>query len=130
VNDEQQHVWRNAEDRIWRAWYGALVAACAFLLLTVLVAGDQSVPRHNIWIAVADGLLTIALGWAMQHWKSRIAAGVLLLRTVFALVVWIRTGVWLSAVLSVAFATLYAYGLVGTIILHRLRRSNASMRSV
>ena len=130
MNDEQQRTWRLAEDRLWRAWYASLIGACAFLLLTLLVAQDPSIPRQRVWMAVGDAAITILLGWTMQRWRSRVAAALLLLQNIWAVIGWLRMGVWVSGAVTTGFGILYAYGLYATITMRRLAPSSSAMQGV
>jgi len=63
---------RRAEDRIWRAWYAALISGVATLLLTFWASRGPADDPNRVVISV-DALLTLLLGWLVSRYHSRIA---------------------------------------------------------
>ena len=118
--DEEFAARRAAEDRVWRAWYAALVAGCLSLILTGLTARSGSGTTPGLIFAAVDAMVTIGLGWAMQRWQSPIAAGLLTFRAVTGGAVALTQGSVVGGLVSIGvFGTLYFLGLRGTLALRR-----------
>lgn len=112
-----------AERRIDRAWYAALVAGCMSLILAGFnaVSMEQFGPGER-WM-VLDALLVLALAYGVVK-RSRGAAALLLMHLLLLRGVGLFTSPSLLATPFVLlFAYLYADGLRGTIDYHRLTRS-------
>ena len=118
--DEEFTARRAAEDRVWRAWYAALVAGCLSLILTGFTASNVSGAGPGLILAALDAVVTLGLGWAMQRWHSPIAAGLLTFRAVTGGAVALTQGSVVRGLVSIGvFGTLYFLGLRGTLALRR-----------
>ena len=118
--DDEFAARRAAEDRVWRAWYAALIAGVWSLIVTGFAARSESLTTPGLMVVSLDAIATLALGWAMQHWKSRFAAGLLTFRAISGGAVALTQGLVLRGVVSIAvFGTLYFLGLRGTMVLQR-----------
>ena len=119
---------RRAEDRIWRAWYAALISGVGGLLLTFWASrGPADDPRHVV-ISV-DAVLTVLLGWLVGRYRSRVAACLLVLRSIGFGTAMLGTGAILAGVVSLAvFLPMYGYGLIAARDLQRLASGDSRSR--
>ena len=128
--DEEFAARRSAEDRVWRAWYAALVAGCLSLILTGFTASNVSGATPGLIFAALDAVVTLGLGWAMQRWHSPIAAGLLTFRAVTGGVVALSQGSVVRGIISIGvFGWLYFLGLRGTLALRRPWQPSAAASS-
>lgn len=121
VNDQQWQEWRRAEDRVFNAWYAALIAGAGTTLLGLWTMNTALTADPRRLYVPIDGLITIVLGWLTRRFRSRAAATLLLIRSGFFGATMLRQGYLLAALLTLGvFAVLYFQGLRGTIDLRRL----------
>lgn len=122
---EPSVAWRRAQIRIDRAWYAAVLAAIATLILGGLsVRAMEAVTPHDFAL-VADAALVLLLAWGVAR-GSRVAAGLLLVHLVLTVASFAAAGAYGYAILAaLLFGPIYALGLVGTVTFARLRASRA-----
>ena len=121
MTDEQWRAWADAEDRIFRAAYAAAIAGVGTLILTGMVVAADPAPTPGAALVTLDAAVTLALAWALHHWRSRAAAAILVGRAVFMGVGYWERGYVVYAALSAGlFGLLYLQGLRGTLTLRRL----------
>jgi hypothetical protein len=123
--EEREHA--KADDRVFRAFYAALLAGSVWLLLSLFAshAGPADDPRA--WIVPSDALLTLLLAWLMKRHRSEPAAGLLLIRSLVFGIISLRTNSILGGLVSLCvFAPLYLFGFVGVRTLRRLELRNGT----
>ena len=129
MNTQQSEAWRAAEDHVWRAAFVTVVNATFLAVVGVVALMTGQATRRQLAVGVPVALLYLALGWLIWRRQSRVAAAVLLAVAILPLGTRIQQHAWWSAAVSAVFVVLYALGLYGTIVMHRLTRAATATRT-
>jgi hypothetical protein len=106
---------------MFRAWYAALIAGSASVIMTAWSIAALDGAAVGDWIMLADAGLVLLLGWGVSR-KSRVAAALLLSHLLILRGLALLTaGGLLPLAIVLVFGYLYFDGLRGTLTHHRLR---------
>lgn len=122
---EPSVAWRRAQVRIDRAWYAAVLAAVATLILGGLSARAMEAVTPQDYALVADAGLVLLLARGITP-GSQVAAGLLLVHLVITVASFAAAGAYgYASLAALLFGPIYGLGLVGTVTLARFREAGA-----